>query len=171
MEPRGAEIGHVTGPALQAAVDLLAFTSFGDPTKDALFKSVDAALGGVLADIARAESFEGKVNQTLTVHTHGRLPARRVVVLGAGPRGEFANPAIRDLTALAAQIANRCGCATVGFVVPALGANREAQIIQMATEGVVLGTYKFGRYLTGEEQKRPPSLKNFGFLTDPKGKK
>src|SRR5262249_19339248 len=146
MEPTGAEIGHVTGPALQASVDLLAFTSFGDPTKDALFKSVDAALGGVLADIARAEFFEGKINQSMTVHTHGRLPARRVLVVGAGPRGEFANPALRDIAALVAQTANRCACATVGFVLPPLGANREAALVQMAAEGVVLGTYKFGRY-------------------------
>ncbi len=171
MESRGAEIGHVSGPALQASVDLLAFTSFGDPTKDPMFKSVDAALGGVLADIARSESFEGKTAQSLTVHTHGRLPARRVLVLGGGARGEFANPAIRDLAALAAQTANRCGAASVGFVLPSLGAAREATLLQMAAEGVLLGTYKFGRYLTGEDHKRPQSLKHFGFLTDVKGKK
>jgi leucyl aminopeptidase len=171
METRGVEIGHVAGPALQASVDLLAFTVFGDPTKDPLFKSVDAALGGVLTDIARSESFEGKAGQSLTVHTHGRLPMRRVVVIGGGPRGEFANPAMRDLVAVAAQAANRCGAASVAFVLPALGTSREAQLVQMATEGVLLGTYKFGRYLTGEDHKRPPSLKQFGLVTDAKGKK
>src|SRR6187397_513312 len=125
MESRGVEIDHVSGPALQATVDLLAFTSFGDPTKDALFKSVDAALGGVLADVARSELFEGKTGQSLTVHTHGRIPARRVLVIGAGPRGEFANPAIRDIAALAAQAANRSASASVGFVLPALSPTRE----------------------------------------------
>jgi leucyl aminopeptidase len=171
MEPMGAEISHVSGPALQASVDLLAFTSFGDPTKDALFKSVDAALGGVLAEIARAESFEGKTGQSLTLHTHGRIPARRVLIIGAGARGEFANPALRDHAALAVQTANRTGAATVGFVLPGLGATREAALVQMAVEGVHLGMYKFGRYLTGEDHKRPPSLKRFGFITDTKGKK
>src|SRR5678816_833027 len=115
MEPRGVEIGHVSGPALQANVDLLTFTSFGDPTKDALFKSLDAALDGVLADVARSESFEGKVGQSIGVHTHGRIPARRVLVIGAGPRGDFATPAIRDAVALAAQTANRSSAASVGF--------------------------------------------------------
>ena len=99
MEPKGVELGHVSGPALQATVDLLAFTVFGDPTKDALFKSVDAALAGVLADVARSELFEGKANQSMTVHTHGRLPARRVLVVGGGPRAEFGTPAIRDIVA------------------------------------------------------------------------
>ena len=171
MESRGVEIGHVSGPALQASVDLLAFTSFGDPTKDALFKSVDAALGGVLADVARSESFEGKTGQSISVHTHGRLPARRVLVIGAGPRGEFATPAIRDIAALAAQTANRSASGTLGFVVPVLGASREALLLQMIAEGVVMGTYKFGRYLTGEDHKRPPSLKHFGLITDVKGGK
>jgi leucyl aminopeptidase len=171
MESRGVEIGHVSGPASQATVDLLAFTSFGDPTKDPLFKSVDAALGGVLSDVARSESFEGKTGQSIIVHTHGRLPARRLLVLGGGTRGEFANPAVREMTAHAAQAANRCGAATVGFVLPQLGANREPLLVQLASEGVLLGTYKFGRYLTGEDHKRPPSLKRFGLITDPKGKK
>src|SRR5262245_43383243 len=156
MESRVVELGHVSGPALQASVDLLAFTAFGDPTKDAVFKSVDAALGGVLADVARSESFEGKTGQSITVHTHGRIPARRVLVIGGGPRSELASPGMRDLAAAAAQAANRCGAATVGFVVPSLGANREALLLQMAAEGVHLGTYKFGRYLTGEDHKRPP---------------
>lgn len=171
MEQRGVELGHVSGPALQASVDLLAFTAFGDPTRDALFKSVDAALGGVLADVARSESFEGKTGQSITVHTHGRIPARRVLVVGGGPRSELASPGMRDLAAVAAQAANRCGAATVGFVVPPLGGSREALLVQMAAEGVVLGTYKFGRYLTGEDHKRPPSLKHFGLITDAKGKK
>ena len=171
MDSKGVDLGHVSGPALQASVDLLAFTVFGDPTKDPLFKSVDSALGGVLADVARSESFEGKSAQSITVHTHSRIPARRVLVVGAGPRGEFSNPSIRDVAAIAAQTANRCGAATAAFVVPALGANREAALVQLAAEGVLLGTYKFGRYLTGEDHKRPPSLKHFGLVTDAKGKK
>jgi leucyl aminopeptidase len=171
MESRGVEIDHVSGPALQATVDLLAFTSFGDPTKDALFKSVDAALGGVLADVARSELFEGKAGQSISVHTHGRIPARRVLVIGAGPRGELTNPAIRDIAATAAQAANRSASASVGFVLPALSPTREPLLVQMAAEGVVLGTYKFGRYLTGEDHKRPSSLKSFGIITDHKGKK
>jgi leucyl aminopeptidase len=96
---------------------------------------------------------------------------RRVVVIGGGPRREFTNPAMRDLAAVAAQAANRSGAASVAFVLPALGAGREAPLVQMATEGVLLGTYKCGRYLTGEDHKRPPSLKPFGHVTDVKGKK
>ncbi len=165
------DLTHVPTPALQAAVDLLAFTIFGDPAKDALFKSIDIALGGHLGDIAKAESFDGKPGQHISIHTHGKLPAKRILVLGAGTRGEFTNPMIRDLAATAAQAANKSGLAAVGFVLPTLGANRTPALVQLAAEGVICGTYKFGRYFTSEDHKRPQALRTFGLITDAKGAK
>jgi leucyl aminopeptidase len=167
----GIELTSLQGAPLEAHVDLLAFTTFGDPGKDSIFKSVDSALGGVLTEVARSESFDGKVGQTLAFHTHGRIPAKRVLVVGAGARGEFANPHIRDIAATVAQAANKAGATTLGFMLPSLGTSRELQLLQLATEGVYLGTYKFGRYFTGEDHKRPMSLKSFGVFPDGKGKK
>src|SRR5262249_14943227 len=57
-----------------------------------------------------------------------------------------------------------------GFVMPALGANRELALVQMAVEGLYLGTYRFARYLTSEEAKRPQSLTKFGFISEGKKK-
>jgi leucyl aminopeptidase len=161
----------LAAPVLQAAVDVLAFTTFGDPSKDSLFKVVDHALGGALGEVARSESFEGKSGQTLTLFTSGKIPAKRVIVVGAGSRGDFANGNIRDVAATVAQAGNRVGAASVGFVLPPLGATREPALLQLAVEGVVEGTYKFARYLTSEDAKRVPSLKSFGFFGDLKGKK
>ncbi|MBA3538378.1 MAG: leucyl aminopeptidase [Deltaproteobacteria bacterium] len=165
------DLTHLLGTALDAQVDLLAFTVFGDPTKDALFKQLDTALGGALTDIARSEFFEGKGGQALAVYTHGKVAAKRVLVLGAGLRGDFANPHIRDLAATTAQAANKVGAQSVAFLVPALGANREGSLVQLISEGVILGTYKFGRYFTSEDHKRPTALKSFGLILDAKGKK
>jgi leucyl aminopeptidase len=167
----GIEVTHLQGGALDAKADLLAFATLGDPTKDAIFKSVDVALGGALSDIAKSESFEGKTGQSMGVYTHGKIAARRVLVVGGGPRADFTNPHIRDLTATVAQAANKTGAASIVFVLPAFGANREALLVQMASEGVHLGTYKFGRYLTGDDHKRPLPLKSFAIATDFKGKK
>src|SRR5215813_6274790 len=169
MDPKGGiALSLLSGPPLQAAVDVLAFTVFGDTTKDSIFKSVDAAVGGALTDIARSESFEGKTGQSISLYTNGngKLAAKRVVVVGAGPRTEFSNPHIRDIAATVAQTANRLGAATVGFLMPSLGANREAALVQMIAEGVRLGTYKFARYLTSDEAKKPMSVKSFGLILD-----
>jgi leucyl aminopeptidase len=174
MADNGAvSVTHLEGLALQVPVELVAFVSFGDPTKDSVFKSADQALGGVLSEVARAERFEGKVGQSLLIHTHGRTPAKRILVLGGGPRREFTNPQIRELAATVVQAANKAGAALVGFILPALGGARESALVQHATEGVYLGSYKFGRYLTGEDHKRPTALTSFGLITDasPKPKK
>jgi leucyl aminopeptidase len=164
-------VTHLAGNALETSVDLFAFSAFGDPSKDAVWKAVDSALGGVLSDSAKAESFEGKPGQTLSLHTHGKIAARRVLVIGAGARGDFTNPGIRDVTATIAQIANKQGAGSVGFVLPSFGANREQPLVQLAAEGIFLGTYKFARYLTGDDAKKAPTLKSFGVFTDLKGKK
>jgi leucyl aminopeptidase len=167
----GIELTLLQGAPQEAHVDLFAFTTFGDPSKDSFFKSVDTALSGVLSDVAKSESFEGKTGQTIVVHTHGRIPAKRILVVGAGGRSEFANHHIRDIAATIAQVANKASAASIGFLLPMLGGGREQALVQILAEGVHLGTYKFGRYLTGEDHKRPMALKQFGVFLDPKGKK
>lgn len=165
------EISLLVTVAAQATVDVLAITTFGDPSKDSVFKGLDQALGGHLGDIAKTESFEGKPGQQIALHTHGKLPAKRVLIVGAGPRGDFGNANIRDCAATVAQYANKVGAASVGFALPPLGANREQTLVQLAAEGVVQGLYKFGRYLTSEDAKKPTTLKSFGIIADVKGKK
>src|ERR1044071_9432714 len=166
----GIELTLLQGAPQEAHVDLFAFTTFGDPSKDSFFKSIDSALNGVLSDVAKSESFEGKTGQSIVVHTHGRVPAKRILVVGAGTRNEFANPHIRDIAATVAQAANKASAASVAFLLPSLGGNREQALVQFVAEGVYLGTYKFGRYLTGEDHKRPMALKSFGIFIDVKAK-
>ena len=165
------EVSHLVVPALQATVDLLAITVFGDPSKDALFKELDRGLGGHLADVAMTESFDGKLGQLISFYAGGKLAAKRVLVVGGGVRSEFTNGHVRDVSATIAQFANKVGAAAVGFVLPTFGGSREMTLVQMAVEGVHLGSYKFGRYLTAEDAKKPNRLKTFGVITDAKGKK
>ncbi len=172
MDTKAAtEVVVLSEPVLEASADLLGLVVLGDPSKDSVFKSVDAALGGVLSDVATAERFEGKSSQSISVHTHGKIGPKRVLVIGGGARGDFSLPAIRDVVALIAQAANKHGLASATIVLPSLGANREAALVQLAAEGVDLGTYKFVRYLTSEDHKRPPTLASIRFNVDPKGKK
>ena len=164
------EFRHVTDNALRAPADLLAFAVLGDPARDPFFKSVDEALGGELREAARSESFEGKSQQSLVLWTGGRLPARRVMVIGLGARGDLAAPGLRDAAAAAAQAANKVGAKQVVFVAPAAG-GKLGDTVQHLVEGVIAGTYKFSRYLTSDDAKKAPSLATFGIATDPRGKK
>ena len=142
------------GPALQAPVDVLALVSFGDPAKDP-FSNWQTRPSVASSPRSRGPSrSKARPASAITVYTHGRIPAKRVVVVGAGPRSDFANPTSAMSRRRSRRLANKVGAATVAFVLPPLGGNREAALVQLAIEGVYLGTYKFARYLTGEDAKR-----------------
>ena len=165
------EFRQLTGAALSTDADVLAFVTFGDPSKDALLREIDKALGGHLSESATAESFTGKPLQSLTVHTHGKISARRVIVIGGGAKSEFSIPSLRDVTATLCAAAARFSAKSIAFVVPALGTGKERSLVQASVEGVLLGAYKFNRYLTGDEHKKPSTLASFDLLLDSKGKK
>jgi leucyl aminopeptidase len=162
------EFRQLTGPALESAVDLVAFIVFGDPAKDALFKAADAAVGGGLSSAATAEKFEGKSGQSLMVTATGRT-FKRVLVCGGGAKGALTD--LRDTAAAIAAAGARVGATSIGLVMPALGAGKERAIAQHIVEGVLLGAYQFGKYLTGDNAKKPSSVTSFGLIVDAKGKK
>jgi leucyl aminopeptidase len=164
------DISHVVEPALSVSTDLLVVVSFGDPTKDPTFRQLDTATGKGLSEAAKSESFEGKSGQSLVFWANGATAAKRVAVLGGGSKSDLELPALRDIGAIAAQIANKVGAKSLALVVPALGGSRDAAAIQMLAEGALLGTYKFGRYLTSADAKKSPSLGNFHLVTDSKKK-
>lgn len=161
------ELQQIVGQPLTARVDVLAFTTFGDPDKDSLFKAVDAALGGLLKDCAAGEGFKGTPLQMMAVHTGGKLPAKRVVVVGMGAKSDFSAPNVRDVSATVSNFANRVGATSVGFVLPPV----KGELLQLAAEGVLLSVYRFTRYLSSEDAKKPPSVTSFGFFADAKGSK
>jgi leucyl aminopeptidase len=165
------EFRQLTGPILDNEVDVLAFSVSGDPAKDPLFKSVDAALGGALSQAAKDESFEAKPLQTLLVSSHRLTKPRRILVIGSGPRGDLKLPSLRDLAATVLSQSNRVGAKAIALVVPAVGAARERTAVQLVVEGVLQGAYRFDRYLTADDARRPHSVATIGLILDTKGKK
>ncbi len=165
------DFSHVAEPALNTTTDLLVIVVLGDPTKDPTFRLLDTATGKGLSEAAKTESFDGKSSQSIVFWTGGATGAKRIAALGAGPKADLETASLRDVGAGAAQLANRVGAKSLTLVMPSLGTPREAAAVQMIAEGAILGTYKFGRYLTGAEAKKPPSLQRFGIITDPKGNK
>ncbi len=164
------EFRHVTDAPEQVSCDLLAFTTFGDPSKDATFKAIDKVLGGGLAEAAKGESFAGKPQQSLSFWSGGAIGARRILVIGLGGKGDATIVALRDVGAQIAQFANKVGAASVAYVLP-LSGPREAHAVQHTVEGVGMGSYRFNRYLTSEDSRRTPTLESFGLLSDGKSKK
>jgi leucyl aminopeptidase len=107
---------------------------------------VDRALGGVLAAAIAEERFEGNVGATLVLHTHGKIPARRVIVVGLGPRAAVTLETHRRAAGAVVRRAAALHARHVAFPSAALPGQPSAAVAQARLEGILLAAYHFARY-------------------------
>jgi len=162
-------IGATGSDALGVAADALALPVFEEDVRGGgagRVKALDRSLGGALLAAIRAERFEGKPGQELSLPTLGRAKAGRVHLLGMGARAkagarlaaEGFEP-LRMAAGKAARAAVKAGGKTLAVALPDDGTTGTAHVAAAASaaaEGAVLGAYDFLRYKT--EKKRPPGL-------------
>jgi leucyl aminopeptidase len=150
--------GSASSPA-ETRVDLLAIACDDDAvTETAHVAALDLALAGSLRRAIQDERFRGKAGQSLLLHTQDRLPATRVVLIGVGPRAALRPVTLLPFAGRTARIAAAVGAASVGLVPPpALSADTD-EIAAALAQGVLLGSYRFDRYLSDETRAaRPPA--------------
>ncbi|HET7787838.1 MAG TPA: leucyl aminopeptidase [Myxococcales bacterium] len=106
--------------------------------------AVDRALGGLLSRCAREEEFTGKEGQVLSLHTHGRIGAQRVALLGLGKEKDPDRTLeqLRLAASRAVKLARSAGARTLALCGHFGGADEA----QAAAEGASLGAYVFDRY-------------------------
>jgi len=135
--------------------DLLALCAFeGQLTQTRTFTDLDRQCDGLLLDIAEGEGFKAKEDQTLLVHTKGRLPVARVILVGLGKREDFQPPDSRKYAAVAAREARDRGCGDLVLTLPPLDPTAQEQAVQFMVEGVHLGLYTFEAYKNDEDHDR-----------------
>jgi leucyl aminopeptidase len=150
----------VSGDAVRAGGTMLVIALFdgdlGDSAPSALV-AADKALEGKLRAAATQEGFKGKVDQTLVLHTLGRMGPDRVLLLGLGARAKFTPEVLRLAAGRAAKAAQKLKVTELTFALPATQSAQEAA--RAVVEGLLLGLYKFDRYKTsGKEEKKAPRL-------------
>jgi leucyl aminopeptidase len=136
------ESGRIKDTSTDVVAIFVAEGAFG---KQAAFAELDAALGGSLAAHVDAVRFRGKPDEVLDVPTLGRIPARRAVLVGVGPRRAARGARLRSAAATAARTALSEKSLTV---VP--GDLEKGLDVRTVAEGLGLGAYSFPKYFTGE---------------------
>jgi leucyl aminopeptidase len=71
--------------------------------------AVDAALGGGVAEAIRLGDFRGKKGEVLWLRPAGKIPAKRVLVVGLGEKRGFGMDEVRQASAKAAQAVRDAG--------------------------------------------------------------
>jgi leucyl aminopeptidase len=157
----------VSGEPLAAATaDAVVVGVYGDDKKlREPAARLNTASGGALSEVLTAEKFQGKVGQVTHLHTNGRLPARRAVVVGLGKRADITGESLRRAAAAGVRRARDLGARAVAIEV--LGDRLPPrQRAQAVVEGAILGTYTFDRYKREKSDKQVESLS----LVEPDGR-
>lgn len=150
----------VSASALRdAAADVLVVERYAEePGLAPDVRRVDRALGGLLTQALAEERFEGRLGETTCLHVGSRLAARRVLVVGMGPRAETTAETLRRAAAAAVRRARDLGARSVALRLLGAG-TREARLpvatrAQALGEGALLGLYAFDRYKSGKGNGR-----------------
>ena len=156
------KIAAVTGAPEARSADLLACAAFADAPATGRGKkkgsglspalqAVDSALGGLLAEVIAAEGFAGKMGQTVLLHTHGKLAASRILVVGLGATEKVGPDTIRRFAGIVVKTAEKVKAKKATLVLPEVDAVRIEVGVEAAAEGALLASYRFDRYLTKEK--------------------
>jgi len=118
---------------------------------DELFNSCDALLDGCLQRLAATLEFTGKVNTSRLVHTQGKLPAERLLLVGLGRKSELDDARLRQAAGNAVQALRAARVARFASALQLTGGDTALEAV---CEGGILGSYCFDLYKTREKAER-----------------
>jgi leucyl aminopeptidase len=141
------------------AADALVVGAYAEEAKvREVVGGLDRALGGQLVEMLTAERFQAKPTHVTHLHTGGRLPARRIVVVGLGKRAELTLETVRRAASAGLRRARELGARVVA--IETLGERLPTRARAHAvTEGAILGAYTFDRYKREKTEKRVDELR------------
>ncbi len=117
-----------------------------------LFTTCDGALDGCLGRLATNKEFTGKVNTTRLIHTLGKLPAERLLLVGLGKKAGLDDERLRQAAGNAVQALRAARVASFATTLHLAGAGDTA--LEAACEGALLGSYSFDEYKTKDRDER-----------------
>ena len=130
-----------------------------EDSRDELFTKCDAALEGCLGRLADNREFTGKANSTRLIHTLGKLPAERLLLVGLGKKSKLNEERLRQAAGNAVQALRDARVASFATALHLAGARDTA--LEAVCEGSLLGSYSFDLYKTKDREERF----NFGGMT------
>ncbi len=133
---------------------LLAVPCFDDGWKESpTFQALDKKLDGLLGRVTRDEQWKAEPRKTLTLHTHGKVGADRLLLFGLGARKDFHPSLLRHLGAAATRAAQGMSLTSAAVLLPSFDGQLNDRAAQFLAEGLRHGAYAFDKYLTGEKKK------------------
>ena len=115
---------------------------------------LDKALFGAVTALYAQKEFTGGLNKTKILHTCGRIPAERLLLVGLGRVAELTAERLRQGAGSAAQALRGASLTTASSLLHRAGLSADEATAAVAT-GMLLGGYAFTRYKTGKDESKP----------------
>ena len=160
------EIKVIAGDIAGIEADAILLNHFEDmKSPDGETAAVDRALGGAVSQLIKQGEIKGKLNEITMLHSFGKLPAARVVVVGLGKQSDLSVNKIRGAVAetcrwLRSREISAIATVPQGANINNIGPGDAAQAI---AEGALLGTYTFRKHMTKKEDK-PGEIKRLSIV-------
>jgi leucyl aminopeptidase len=127
-------------------------------------------LSALLRTAAAQEGFSAKADQSFVLHTHGKVKAERVLLIGLGKRERFRTETLRLGAGKVAKLAAKLRAADAAFHLPQTDSIEES--VRAVVEGLLLGDYRFWRYrTTNKEEQKAPRLTEVALVLPERTKK
>lgn len=109
---------------------------------------LDNILEGSLHEMLRTKEFEGKPNELILFHTQGKVPAKRLILVGLGKKKDLGLDHIRQAMGQAVKRIRQAKTSSFMVMFPNVGLSgvSELDLAQVMTEGAILGSYQFTVY-------------------------
>ncbi len=110
--------------------------------------AVDKSLKGLLTKLIAQGELKGKLGSATIVHTHDRLPADRVCVVGLGKPEEFTLDRARQAAANGVKALRDAGAKKIATIIHGAGVGGldASRAAQANAEGIVMGLWQFRKY-------------------------
>lgn len=121
---------------------------------------LDKRLDGLLSKIIRDENFRGEAASCKLVYTGGKIPARAVLLVGAGKPNDFSLEVLRKIGGKIAGVANDIKASSVVGAIQAENVKGflPSERLEALAQGFLLGSYKFEQY-KDKKDVEPDTLK------------
>jgi leucyl aminopeptidase len=136
--------------------DVLIINAFEGVTEhDGETKLVNKAMNGLLAKVIKEEAFKAQLGQTLMIRTDGRIPAKRVLVVGLGKKKECSLETVREASAISYHAIRAMKPKKVVSILHGVGDGglNAKEAAQAMVEGLRLSAYVFARYKKQKENR------------------
>ena len=160
------EIKVIAGDIAGIEADAILLNHFEDmKSPDGETAAVDRALGGAVSQLIKQGEIKGKLNEITMLHSFGKLPAARVVVVGLGKQSDLSVNKVRGAVAETCRWLRSREISTIATVPQGANINKigPGDAAQAIAEGALLGTYTFRKHMTKKEDK-PGEIKQLSIV-------